>query len=63
MEFPSSLVVKGPALSLLWLGFHPWPGIFWEWEEEEEALVKSVLGALAIAPAFPSQGAPALDRG
>ena len=33
-EFPGGLVVKNPALSLLWLGFQPWPGNFcmtWAW--------------------------------
>ena len=28
MEVPSGLVVKDPALLLLWLGFHPWPRDF-----------------------------------
>ena len=28
MEFPDGLVVKDLALSLLWLGFNPWPGDF-----------------------------------
>ena len=27
-EFPGGLVVKDSALSLLWLGFDPWPGTF-----------------------------------
>ena len=27
-EFPSGLVVKDTALSLLWLWFNPWPGNF-----------------------------------
>ena len=27
-EFPGGLVVKDLALSLLWLGFHPWPRNF-----------------------------------
>ena len=27
-EFPGGLLVKDPALSLLWLGFDPWPGNF-----------------------------------
>ena len=26
--FPGGLMVKDPALSLLWLGFDPWPGNF-----------------------------------
>ena len=34
LEFPGDLVVKDPALSLLWLGFDPWQGNFhmpWVW--------------------------------
>ena len=38
-EFPAGLVVKDSALSLLWLGFHPWPGNFhvtWVWPKTEQ---------------------------
>ena len=28
MEFPGDLAVMDPALSLLWLGFNPWPRNF-----------------------------------
>ena len=27
-EFPGGLAVKDPALSLMWLRFHPWPRNF-----------------------------------
>lgn len=27
-EFPGALAVGNPGLSLLWLGFNPWPGNF-----------------------------------
>ena len=26
LEFPRGLVIKDLVLSLLWLGFNPWPG-------------------------------------
>lgn len=29
LEFPGGLVIKDPALSLLWLGFSLWPRNFW----------------------------------
>jgi len=28
LEFPGGIVVKDPALSFLWHGFNPWPGVF-----------------------------------
>ena len=37
LEFPDGLVVKDPALSLLWLGFNPWPGSFHMLQESGRA--------------------------
>ena len=37
-EFPGGPVVKDPALSLLWLGFNPWPWNFhmpWAWPKKK----------------------------
>ena len=40
-EFPGGLAVKDSMLSLLWLGFNPWPRNFytpWVWEKKIKKL-------------------------
>ena len=39
-EFPGGLLVKDSTLSLLWLGFDPWPGNFsipWVWPKKKKS--------------------------
>ena len=55
-EFPGGLVVKGLALSLLWLrsllryGFSPWPGDFcmpWAWPKKGKKCMLDLILARA----------------